>query len=67
MFNNKKIKGKIEKLGFASVVITDNSISSEVSLKNDIAHISSTLDLEIHVLEKEDGVTNKQIEKAGKS
>ncbi|MED1865799.1 Ger(x)C family spore germination protein [Fictibacillus nanhaiensis] len=63
MFNNKKIKGKIETLGFASVVITDNSISSEVSLKNDIAHISSTLDLEIHVLEKEDGVTNKQIEK----
>lgn len=63
MFQDKNVKGKIESLGFASVMVTNSSIQSKTSMKNNKPLVSSNLDFKISILEKREGITNNRIEK----
>ncbi|WP_285768465.1 Ger(x)C family spore germination protein [Peribacillus sp. SI8-4] len=61
VLQNKNEKGKIESLGFASIMVSNSSIRLKPSLNNDKPSLSSNLNIKINVLERNDGVTNKKI------
>ncbi|MCQ6266699.1 Ger(x)C family spore germination protein [Fictibacillus sp. WQ 8-8] len=60
---NKKGKGKIESLGFASTMITNSSIQNITSMKGNQPLVSSDLNLKIHILERKEGITDHMIQK----
>ncbi|MFD9626564.1 Ger(x)C family spore germination protein [Peribacillus muralis] len=61
VLQNKNEKGKIESLGFASIMVSNSSIQYRSSLKNNKLLLVSNLHVKIHVLERKDGVTNNKI------
>ncbi|MFJ7755553.1 Ger(x)C family spore germination protein [Peribacillus muralis] len=61
VLQNKNEKGKIESLGFASIMVSNSSIRLKPSLINNKPSLSSDLNIKINVLERNDGVTNKKI------
>lgn len=61
IFQNKNVKGKIESLGFASIMVTNSSIQNKTSMKGNIPLVSSDLNLRIHILERKEGITNNMI------
>ncbi|MGG1678624.1 Ger(x)C family spore germination protein [Neobacillus sp. NRS-1170] len=62
VFQNKNEKGKIRKLDFASIMVTNSSIKNKASMKNYKPMVSSELNLKIHILERNEGITNKRIQ-----
>lgn len=63
VFQNKNEKGKIESLGFASIMITNSSIQNITSMKGNQPLVSSDLNLKIHILERKEGITDNMIQK----
>lgn len=63
VFQNKNVKGKIESLVFASIMITDSSIQNEMSMKDNKPLVSSDLNLKIHILDRKEGISNNRIRK----
>ncbi|PJN88588.1 hypothetical protein CVN76_19425 [Bacillus sp. mrc49] len=61
VLQNKNEKGKIESLGFASIMVSNSSIRLTPSLKNNKPSLASNLNIKINVLERNDGVTNEKI------
>lgn len=61
VFQDKNEKGKIESLGFASVMVTNSSIQNKISFKKKIPVVTSDLKLKIYILEREDGISDKKI------
>lgn len=62
LFQNNNAKGKIEDLGFASVIVTRSAIESK-SVMDSKPIVSTDLKLKIDVLEQEAGITNDRIKK----
>jgi spore germination protein KC len=63
LFQNKNAKGKIENVGFASVMVTKSAIENKTFMENNKPLVSTDVKLKIHVLEREAGITNYRIEK----
>ncbi|MCM3732037.1 Ger(x)C family spore germination protein [Fictibacillus nanhaiensis] len=63
VFRNNNEKGRIESLGFASIIVTNSSIKNKTSMKNNKPTVSSNLRLKIYILERKEGITNKRIRK----
>jgi len=63
VFQNENEKGKIESLGFASLMVTNSSIKNKISMRNNKPHVSSDLNLKIYILERDNGITDKRIRK----
>lgn len=63
LFQNMKANGKIESMGFASIIVLNSSIQNKTSMKNNKPLVSSDLNLKIDILEKKEGITNNQIKK----
>ncbi|MFE1243281.1 Ger(x)C family spore germination protein [Fictibacillus sp. NPDC058756] len=63
LFRNNSLKGRIESLGFASIIVTSSSIQNETSLKDNIPLVSSNLRLKMYILERKEGITNTKIKK----
>ena len=63
MFQNKNVKGKIENLGVATVMITNSSVQNKTSMKNNKPQVLSDLNLKINILERKEGTTNNRIRK----
>lgn len=63
VFQNRNEKGKIESLGFASIMVTNSSIQNKTSMKNNKPFLSSDLKLKMYILEREEGITDKRIRK----
>lgn len=63
LLQNKNVKGKIENLGFASIIITNSSIQYKASIKNNKPLLSSDLNIKINILEREVGIKNERIMK----
>ncbi|MBM6616689.1 Ger(x)C family spore germination protein [Bacillus suaedaesalsae] len=63
LLQNKNVKGKIENLGFASVIFTNSSIQYKASIKNNKPLLSSDLSIKINILEREVGIKNERIMK----
>ncbi|GGI18254.1 Ger(x)C family spore germination protein [Gottfriedia solisilvae] len=61
VFQNKNEKGKIESLGFASIMVTNSSIQNKTSMKNNKPVLSSDLKLKMYILEREEGITDNRI------
>lgn len=61
LFQNKNVKGKIESLGFASIMVTNSSIKNKTSMNSNKPQVSSDLNLRIHILERKEGITNNMI------
>lgn len=63
VFQNINEKGKIESLGFASIMVTNSSLQNKPSMKNNKPVLSSDLKLKMYILEREEGITDKKIRK----
>jgi spore germination protein KC len=63
LFQNNNAKGKIENVGFASVMVTRSAIENKTVMENNKPLVSTDLKLKIQVLEREAGITNDQIKK----
>lgn len=63
VFQTNNAKGKIESLGFASIMVTNSSIKNKTSMKNNKPLVSSDLNLKIDILERKEGITNNRIKK----
>ncbi|MGP9043958.1 Ger(x)C family spore germination protein [Cytobacillus kochii] len=63
LFQNKNAKGKIEDVGFASVMVTRSAIENKIFIKNNKPLVSSDLNFKIDILERKEDITNNQIKK----
>jgi spore germination protein KC len=63
VFQNKNEKGRIESLGFASIIVTNSSIENKTSMNNNTPLVTSDLNLKIYILERKGGITNRRIKK----
>ncbi|MDU0201037.1 MULTISPECIES: Ger(x)C family spore germination protein [Paenibacillus] len=63
LFQNQPAKGKVESLGYASIMVKNSSLQIKSSKKADDLMVSSDLSLKIEVLEKKEGATNDQIQR----
>jgi spore germination protein KC len=63
LFQNNNAKGKIENVGFASVMVTRSAIENKTVMENNKPRVSTDVKLKIHVLEREAGITNYRIKK----
>ncbi len=63
LFQNKNAKGKIENVGFASVMITSSDIENKTLMESNKPVVSIDVKLKIHVLEREAGISNELIKK----
>nr|WP_197081205.1 Ger(x)C family spore germination C-terminal domain-containing protein [Paenibacillus sp. VKM B-2647] len=63
LFQNRKANGRVESLGFASIMVTNSSIRMKTSMKNNKPQVSSDLHLKIDIQERKEGITNNQIQK----
>ncbi|OOE12528.1 Ger(x)C family spore germination protein [Fictibacillus arsenicus] len=61
VFRNNNEKGRIESLGFASIIVTNSSLQNKTSMKNNSPVVSSNLRLKIYILERKEGIKNKRI------
>ncbi|TCP21299.1 Ger(x)C family germination protein [Scopulibacillus darangshiensis] len=61
LFQNKSAKGKIESVGFASVMVTKSTIENKTVMKNNKPLVYSDLNLKIDILERKADITNNQI------
>lgn len=61
VFQDKNVKGKIESLGFASIMVTNSSIQNKTSMIKNKPQVSSNLNLRIHILERDEEITNSMI------
>lgn len=55
-------KGRVESLGYASIMIKESSLQIKPSMKTGALMVSSNLTLKIDILEKKEGITNDQIQ-----
>lgn len=62
LFQNHQTKGKIESLGYASIMVKNSSLRIKPSMKTDELMVSSDLSLKIEILEKKEGVSHDQIQ-----
>ncbi|ART76723.1 hypothetical protein B4U37_12030 [Sutcliffiella horikoshii] len=63
LFQNKNAKGKIENVGFASVMVTSSAIENKTLIESNKPVVSINVKLKIHVLEREAGISNERIKK----
>lgn len=62
LFHHRKAIGEIESLGSADIIIRNSSLHIKSSLKKDEPLVSCDLKLKIQVMERKEGVTDKQIQ-----
>ncbi|BFH10939.1 Ger(x)C family spore germination protein [Paenibacillus melissococcoides] len=63
LFQKQTSKGKVENVGSASIVITDSSIQTKTSMRNNKPLVLRDLYIKIDILERKEGMTNIQINK----
>lgn len=62
LFHHANAKGEIESLGSAGIIVTNSSLHIKPSMKKNELLVSCDLKLKIDVLERKEGVTDKQIQ-----
>jgi Ger(x)C family germination protein len=63
LFQNKSAKGKIENVGFTSVMVTSSDIDNKTVIEDKKPEASIEVKLKIHVLEREAGISNDGIKR----
>ncbi|MGD6992104.1 Ger(x)C family spore germination protein [Sutcliffiella horikoshii] len=63
LFQNKNAKGKIENVGFASIMVTSSAIENKTLIESNKPVVSIDVKLKIHILEREAGISNERIKK----
>jgi Ger(x)C family germination protein len=63
LFQNHTANGRIESLGFASIMVTSSSIQNKASMNSSKPLVSSDLKLKIEILERKEGMTENEIQK----
>jgi spore germination protein KC len=61
LFQNNNTIGKIESVGFASVMVTRSAIENKTFMKNNKPIVSTDIKLKIDILERQAGITNYRI------